>query len=61
MKSSYTNIQYSNLGSKALRNLFLGLLERPKCQFFFPGAKHSGDTHRSTSTTSSMAFQSRCT
>ena len=42
-KSSYRNIQYLYLLSKGLRNLFPGLLERPKCQIAFSGTKHSGD------------------
>ena len=61
-KNQYRNIQLSYLPSKGPRNLFLGLLERPKCQIiFFSGTKHSGYTHGGTSTTSNTSFQSRCT
>ena len=34
-KNQYRNIQLSYLPSKGPRNLFLGLLERPKCQIVF--------------------------
>ena len=43
---------------KSLRNFFLGLLERPKCQIIqiFSGTSHSGDSHGGTFTTSSISF-----
>ena len=60
-KNQYRNIQLSYLPSKGPRNLFLGLLERPKGQIVFSGTKHSGYTHGGTSTTSNTSFQSRYT
>ena len=59
-KNQYRNIQLSYLPSKGPRNLFLGLLERPKGQIVFSGTKHSGYTHGGTSTTNT-SFQSRYT
>ena len=55
----YIYFQYPYLLSKGLRNLFPGLLERPKCQivfFFLSDTKNSGSTHGSTSTTSNILF-----
>ena len=60
-KNQYRNIQLSYLPSKGPRNLFLGLLERPKGQIVFSGTKHSGYAHGGTSTTSNTSFQSRYT
>ena len=43
-KSLYRNIQYPYLLSKAVRNLFSGLLERCKCQIVFPPVPNTVET-----------------